>query len=118
MARDAEIDRMLVEWAQVQRAGNGAGYPQRSVLHPEWSPPSSGMTPTLVSVPTRSVAGVHWAVSMLSLRLRNTVVVHYCMRGLSVAEQAERLECGERTVNDRIEAAHRKIRALLRERDE
>lgn len=50
----------------------------------------------------------HAAVSALSMRLANTVVVHYLLR-LSLAEQAERLSCQVSTVHARLEQAHREI---------
>lgn len=112
MARDNEIHARLLAWAQYVTVGDGSGYPAMSVLHPEWQPPAPGTTPTMkVSAPSMA-AQTHRAIGMLSLRLANTLVVHYVLK-LPLAEQAERLECAEPTVYARVEAAHRQLRGLL-----
>ena len=112
MARDNDIHARLLAWAQYVTVGDGSGYPAMSVLHPEWQPPAPGTTPTMkVSAPSMA-AQTHRAIGMLSLRLANTLVVHYVLK-LPMAEQAERLECEERTVYLRVEAAQRQLRGLL-----
>lgn len=112
MARDPRIEAALHSWAEAVTVGCGDGYAAVNVLHESWSPPPPGRTPAMkVALPT-DVRRTHWAIGMLSQRLRNTVVVHYCLR-LSVAEQALRLECGERTVHARVEEAHRQLAARL-----
>lgn len=113
MARDAVIEARLVRWANAVTVGDGSGFPTMSVLHPEWQPPSPGVTPTLKTSAHSDVMETHRALQRLSLRLQNTVAVHYCMR-LSVAEQAERLDCAEATVYGRVDRAHRELAALLR----
>lgn len=112
MARDPLIDQRLRAWAQWLTTGDGSGYPTMSVLHPSWTPPSPGVTPSLkVSAPS-TVHATHRAVRQLSQRLANTVLVHYCMQ-LSLAEQAARLDCAEATVHQRIEQAHRLLRGVF-----
>jgi DNA-directed RNA polymerase specialized sigma24 family protein len=112
MARDAGIERRLQEWAQWLKVGDGSGYATKSTLHPEWSPPTPGMTPTLkVSAPS-TARQTHRAISLLSVRLANTLVLHY-VTNLSVVDQAERLQCTPQTIEQRIWTAHRKLLGLL-----
>ena len=113
MARDAEIEIALLEWAQWLRAGNGDGYARRNVLHPEWSPPSPGMTPTMAVTYSSAAQTTHRQVEQLSVRLRNTVVVHYCVPGLTLEEQCKRLEgIAPSTLAARIEHVHRQLREM------
>lgn len=113
MSRLGVIEARLLRWAEAVTVGDGSGYPSMSVLHENWSPPGGGVTPTMKAAPARSdAAQTHRAIGHLSVRLQNTLVVHYCLR-LPMAEQAARLQCGERTVRARIELAHRKLAALL-----
>lgn len=112
MARDDDMHARLLAWAQYVTVGDGSGYPVMSVLHEDWSPPSPGTTPTMkVSAPS-SARQTHRAIARLSLRLANTLVVHYVLR-LPIAVQAERLGCAEATVYARVEAAQRLLRGLL-----
>jgi DNA-directed RNA polymerase specialized sigma24 family protein len=83
-----------------------------SVIHREWTPPSPGTTPTLKVSGSSDVRQTHRALEQLSVRLRNTVVVHYCHR-VPLAEQARRLECAESTVQQRVALVHRLLRARL-----
>ena len=106
MARDANIEARLQRWAQWLNVGDGSGFPVMSVLHPEWQPPSPGLTPTMKSVAGGDERATHRAVSRMSERLKATLVVHYVQR-LPVAEQALRLGCAEPTVHERIGRAHR-----------
>lgn len=116
MARDADIDRLLREWAQWLMVGDGSGFPVRSTLHPEWSPPSPGTTPTLKASPPSTARRTHKAVCLLSDRLQTTLWLHYCT-GLSVADQAVRLQCQPDTVGKRIQDAHRQLMGVLRNTD-
>lgn len=116
MARDEQMHHRLQEWAQWMKVGDGSGYPVTSVLHPSWSPPSPGTTPTMkVASPSsarqtaRAMTGPGW-----SARLRNTVALYY-LTNLPIAEQAARLDCDESTVHKRIETAHRMLRHALGE---
>lgn len=115
MARDAEIERRLQEWAQWITLGRrGDGFPVTNVLHESWLPPAPGTTPTM-KVGTGNEARnreTHRAVGSLSVRLANTVVVHYCQR-LPIAQQASRLQCGLSTIHARIDEAHRRIRQWI-----
>jgi DNA-directed RNA polymerase specialized sigma24 family protein len=107
--RDPEIERRLVLWAQWLTTGDGSGYPGMSVLHPNWTPPGQGVMPTLKVAAPSDARETHRAVGRLSMRLANTLVVHYVMR-LPIPDQAARLQCAEKTVYDRVEQAHRLLR--------
>jgi DNA-directed RNA polymerase specialized sigma24 family protein len=108
MARDPQVQARLLRWAAWVTVGDGSGYPVMSVIHPEWQPPSPGVTPTLKVGAVTDVRQTHRAIQGLSLRLRNTLVVHYVMR-LSLAEQAQRLGCEVSTVIARVASAHRTL---------
>jgi DNA-directed RNA polymerase specialized sigma24 family protein len=111
-ARDEAIEARLQRWAQWVTAGDGSGFPAMSVLHPSWQPPSPGTTPTLKVGSNSDAQQTHRALKQLSLRLRNTVVVHYCHK-VPLAEQARRLECAESTVTARIGLIHQQVRQAL-----
>lgn len=111
-ARDQAIEARLQRWAQWVTAGDGSGFPTMSVLHREWTPPSPGTTPTLKVAASSDVRQTHRALERLSLRLKNTVVVHYCHK-VPLAEQARRLECAESTVVQRVALVHRLLRVEL-----
>jgi DNA-directed RNA polymerase specialized sigma24 family protein len=113
MARDDHMHQRLLEWAQAVTVGDGSGYPTMSVLHEDWTPPSPGLTPILKSSPHSAARQTHRLVGLFSARLQDTVTLHYCFPGLSIAEQAARLDCGVRTVHERIEVAHRLLRAFV-----
>ena len=114
MAKIAEVEAMLLIWAAMVRCGDGSGYPTMSVLHPNWSPPSPGQTPTMkTSGKPALVARVHQAIGQLSMRSRNTIVVVYASGVLPAVEQAERLGCQVKTLEKRVEAIHRDLAALL-----
>jgi DNA-directed RNA polymerase specialized sigma24 family protein len=84
-----------------------------SVLHVDWSPPSPGQTPTMkVAMGSRDVARTHAALALLTLRSRNTVVVHYCKR-MTLEQQGVELGCQAETVTKRIDAIHRELAGLL-----
>mgnify|MGYP000887730041 CR=1 FL=1 len=117
MARDEEMHARLLEWAQWRKCGDGSGYPTMSVLHPSWSPPSPGITPTLKVAGSSTAKQTHRLMIGWSGRLRNTVALYY-LTNLPIAEQADRLDCAERTVHSRIEIAHRMLRAGLAGGDE
>lgn len=114
MARDERVEARLQRWAQAVTVGDGSGYAAVNPLHPNWSPPTAGVRPGMKVAAVRSsdVAETHRAIGRLSVRLANTVVVHYCYR-LTLAEQAERLECSLSTVGQRVEEAHRQLLGLL-----
>jgi DNA-directed RNA polymerase specialized sigma24 family protein len=112
MALDRDIEARLQRWAQYVTVGDGSGYAAINTLHEDWSPPTPGMTPTLKATSASDVRQTHRAIEQLSLRLRNTVAVHYCLR-LPVDQQAERLDCSRSTVYLRIFEAQRQLRALL-----
>lgn len=114
MARIEAIEQRLREWAQWVTAGDGSGYPSKCTLHPEWSPPAAGTTPTLKAAAPSRARQTHRAIARLSVRLSNTVVVVYCMN-LSEADRAERLSCQPATVRARLYALHRQLALLLDE---
>lgn len=111
-ARDDAIEARLQRWAQWVTAGDGSGYPAVNVLDRSWMPPSPGTTPTLKVAASSDVRQTHRALERLSVRLRNTVVVHYCHK-VPLAEQARRLECAESTVVARVALVHRLLRVEL-----
>lgn len=114
MAKIQEIEDMLRVWAAGVRVVNGDGFPTMSVLHPNWSPPSPGQTPTLKTFSRgQLVERVHEAIARLSVRSRNTVVVVYASGQLTAAEQALRLDCQVKTLEKRVEAIHRELAASL-----
>jgi hypothetical protein len=113
--RYPEIEQRLLRWAQGITAGNGSGYPTMSVIHPEWSPPSPGVMPTLKTAASSDVRQTHRAVLKLSDRLQATLVVHYIKR-LPIAEQARALDCEERTIHARVDRAHVLLHQMLVER--
>lgn len=111
------VDRMeqrLLAWAHwLTLGGNGDGYAAMSVLHPEWTPPTPGTTPTLkVGTSDAYHRATHQAVLTLSRRLQATLLVHYCKR-LPVAEQAEQLQCAVPTVHARVREAKVQLGAVL-----
>lgn len=113
MARDPLIERLLCEWAQWLMVGDGSGYPSMSTLHPDWSPPSPGTTPTMKVAPHNSAQGTHRMIGLLSDRLQLTLKLHYCTN-LPVADQALRLGCQPGTVGKRVQVAHRLLIGVLR----
>src|SRR4051812_22925348 len=109
MARIDWVEQRLREWAQyVSTGSDGSGYAAINVLHESWMPPTPGQTPTMKVGAGSAARGTHRAVGMLSIRLANTLLVHYCMN-LPIADQAARLECSEVTVYARVEVAHRRL---------
>jgi len=106
---DTIIDERLQRWASWAAGGDSAGFPRVNVLHPSWMPPSPGMTPTLRSTRGSGQAlATQAAVAALSLKLRNTVVLHYCKR-LSLAQHAAELGCAPSTVTARLAQARRQL---------
>lgn len=117
MARDESIETRLQEWAQWVGAGRRAqGFPVMSVLHPSWLPPAPGQRPMMkvAAGNDRRHRETHLAIESLSLRLSNTVVVHYCLR-LPIEQQAQRLQCQPSTVQARVCEAHKRLQAWLSE---
>jgi DNA-directed RNA polymerase specialized sigma24 family protein len=114
MARDAAIEARLLRWAEAVTIGDASGYASVCTLHESWSPPVAGQRPTLKVGVASDVGETHRAIGRLSLRLRNAIVVHYCIKG-PVARQAELMECAPDTVHDRIERAHHALLGILQE---
>ena len=112
MSRIDWVEKRLWDWAEWLRAGDGSGYSSKCTLHPEWSPPTPGTTPTMKVAADSRVPETHRAVLLLSERLQHTLVLHYCT-GLPVVEQALRLACQPGTVDSRIRSAHRELARLL-----
>lgn len=113
MARDEAMHLLLLEWAQWVMVGDGSGYPVMSVLHEDWSPPSPGMTPTLKVSAHAGVRKINREMAQWSARLRDTVVMVYCVPGMTVVDKAQRLGCAERTVHERVAQAHQLLRVAM-----
>lgn len=107
------IDERLQRWALAVTVGDGSGYPVKSVLHPSWSPPSPGMTPTLKVGASSDVMETHRALCTLqSVNLFMAVVAHYIKRG-TIEAQAQWAQCKPDTLLDRVARAHREIARAL-----
>lgn len=115
MPRDEAMHLLLLDWAQWVMVGDGSGYPSMSVIHPDWSPPSLGITPTMKASAPSSARRINRAMASWSATLRNTVVVVYCIPGMTLAEKAQHLGCAERTVQMRVGMAHQALRLVLGE---
>ena len=112
MRRDERIEALLREWAQWLVVGDGSGYPRTSMIHPEWTPPAKGGTPSIKVGGSGRGEMVHGLVGRLSVRLQDTLVLAYCTQ-LPVAEQAHRLGCQAETVAQRVREAHRQLLQLM-----
>ena len=104
------IERRLQLWAAWRNGGRtAAGYPTRNVLHPGWTPPAHGSTPTMRTVviqPDTIERLTDEAVGVLPRRLQDTVTAVYIMRS-SACERAKLLGCAESTVRARVIEAKR-----------
>lgn len=110
---DDLVDARLLRWAEWLASGDGSGYARVNVLSAQWMPPTPGMTPVLkVRRGGSEAAQTHAAVARLSLRLRNSVVLHYVLRARA-AEHAERAGCACSTVAARLAEARRQLWAEL-----
>ena len=111
-----EMERRLREWGTWLAAGcsTTGGYPTKSVLHPEWSPPQSGSRPAMkvATVRDHREREVHAVVCGMSARMQQTLLVRYVLN-LSERERAERLRCAPSTVRVRVMAAKRGLLAAL-----
>lgn len=111
------MERRLREWGSWLAAGcsTTGGYPTKSVLHPEWSPPSSGSRPAMkvATVRDNRERAVHAVVCAMSHRLQQTLIVQYVIN-VSLEERLTRLGCGKATLYARVTAAKRTIGAELR----
>lgn len=110
------VEQRLQAWAAWLTAGQcGDGFPTKSVLHPSWSPPSAGMTPTMASTSRsdRRERDVDAAVRDLSVKLRDAVFVVYVKR-LPVDGQVQQLQCQASTVRARVIEAKRQVGIALR----
>lgn len=113
MARDVDIDRMLWLWAEALKCGDGSGYPVKCTIHPDWSPPAPGTTPTMkISSASAASASTGRMVAALSATLRATVVAKYLLR-MADADIAQATGCAIGTVSERIGRAHREMLAML-----
>lgn len=119
MARDADIERRLLNWARWrnEREGLGGGNYAKADMAKErvdgdgwdWSqdPPTFEAEAIVTDM----------GVMRLASELRATVEAAYLSDG-SVKRVAKRLHIAECTVYARIDMAHRKLRAWLAERSE
>jgi len=113
MSRIDWVELRLKDWAQWLMIGDGSGYSSKCTLHPEWSPPTPGTTPTMKVSAASHVPETHRAIKMLSERLQQTLVLVYCTN-LSQEDQAIRLACQVGTVKARVWTAHRELARLLK----
>ena len=112
MARDPNIDARLQRWAEWLTVGDGSGYPVKSTLHEDWSPPGPGITPSMKVAPANDARQTHRLVQQLGPKQQAVVVVHYIKR-LPAALASIELQCRVDTVHARIEAAHAALRLLI-----
>jgi DNA-directed RNA polymerase specialized sigma24 family protein len=113
MAMIEAIDLRLWRWGEaVKNGGDGSGYPIKSTLHEDWSPPSPGMTPSMKVVPASDARQTHGLVRCLSPKQQASLIAHYVKR-MTHQQAAEAMQCQPDTVKDRIEAAHREIARML-----
>lgn len=112
MARIDEIEQRLLRWAEWRKVGDGSGYPVKCVLHPDWSPPAQGLTPSMKVMPSSDARQTGRAVGLLSQKLQAAVVVHY-IQGRRGADAAGQLGCKPDTVLARIESAHVELARML-----
>lgn len=112
MARDETMQQRLMSWAEAMAVGDGSGYPVMSVIHPHWTPPSSGAMPTLKTGSNWHVRETHRAIGKLPDRLIATLVVHYVLRQ-SMRNQALMLCCTVDTIHARVERAHQLLSDIL-----
>jgi DNA-directed RNA polymerase specialized sigma24 family protein len=108
MARIESIEHRLHRWAEWLKTGDGSGYPVKSTLHEDWSPPSPGTTPTMKVGLGSDGPQTQRLVEQMSERRQATLVAVYVLR-MPVADAALVLECAADTVLDRIERIHRVI---------
>lgn len=116
MARLDEIDRLLWLWAETLKVGDGSGYPTKAVLHPDWSPPSPGITPTL-KVSSRRRDAVGPLVGRLPDSLKATLAAKYLLR-MSDREAAAALDCAVATVGQRVTRAQQLLARWLEDQGE
>lgn len=117
MARIGWVEDMLQRWALAVTVGDGSGYPVKSVLHPSWSPPTPGLTPTLKSVPgNRQASVVHQALMELGQerpKLLATVMGVYVLKRRH-AEVAVLVDgCQPKTIDARLDEVHRWLACRL-----
>lgn len=111
------VERRLLEWAAWKMRGrSGDGYPTKSVLHPSWSPPTPGRTPTMMTTSAGSETRerqVDECVQELRPKLRDAIVVRYLMRA-DIDEQVRRAGCTADGVRKRVQMAKEEIAIALR----
>lgn len=105
------MERRLLAWGAWHNAGGCAdGYPSKNVLHPSWSPPGGGTTPTRHAPMRGDVAEcvLDGKIRQLSVRLQDALFVVY-VRRLTVEAQAQMLQCQPSTVRMRVSEAKRQL---------
>lgn len=112
MARDPQIEARLQRWAEWLTSGDGSGYPVKSTLHEDWSPPSPGITPTMKTGRGSDGAQTQRLVMALSDRSKATLVSVYVLR-MPIADAAAALDCAPDTVLNRVERIHRQLLGML-----
>jgi hypothetical protein len=116
MAKIAEIERKLLNWARwVHGAGSGGlGYARSN---PQLDAARSGYREAAIPTSDCEASLTDMAVGTLDDRLRLTVRQVY-LTGDSPAMDARALGCSETTVKERVWAAHRKLAHWFSDRDQ
>ena len=101
------VERRLLRWAAWRKGGRSAdGYPTKNVLHPSWTPPSAGQTPTMTVTCNNDDAERHidHCIRQLRPKLFDAVVSRYLLRE-TIEQQVERAGCTAEGVRKRIQTA-------------
>lgn len=114
------MDARLMAWGAWRRAvekgggTSGAGFPVKNMLHQSWQPPTGdGGGGVMLGVGSdMAERRMDCCISMLSLKLRNAVVLAYLERA-TAAEHAERAGCSEATARARVKTARDQLVVLV-----
>jgi hypothetical protein len=118
MARIEDIERRLLNWARWKMGGRsgGLGYASLNMAAVTVGGGRDGYRESTIPTNDCEAAETDQAVMTLPSELRRTVEVVY-VEGGGMASKARRLCVGERTVQMRIETAHRHISRWLAEQN-
>lgn len=118
MARIEDIERRLLNWARWKMGGRsgGLGYATLNLAAVTSGGGRDGYRESTIPTNDCEAAETDQAVMTLPSELRRTVEVVY-VEGGGMASKARRLCVGERTVQMRIETAHRHISRWLADQD-
>jgi DNA-directed RNA polymerase specialized sigma24 family protein len=110
------VDARLREWAQwASTGGRSVGFPVINVLHSNWQPGRGmGRLPATHSGARHErERQTHEAIQTLSVRLQDTLVVHYVKRG-TCEQQASALGCKLSTLHARLREARHQVGEWLK----